>query len=650
MSKAMKLSLLFALSLSASVAQAQTALIPKQLSGPPEEFAQMRAPDPAQSAVISRSALLPIELSGKSAAAISLPVENGKLRFALFSGGADWQPELASPSGQPLIVQKMASGAKATRLGLDGNAYPATEYTLEGLQRGQWTLTLRPAHRLAKSSQAQRGYVLMEGEASTELASYPTHRRQWVGNSLGFTAVLSGSAQKAIVQNSTVLGAAAGRIQRGSLRVIAPDGSESRWPMSDDGRRGDAIARDGIYGGTFTPSATGTYVVQVVVNGIDRDGAAFVRTAEHVVPVIAPGLKLGASKVGAVSAGGTRMSLGIPVAGNLDPARRYRVFAEVWGRGADGRQVPVAWIGGMASAKGRQLPLGLDQRWIQRAGARAPFSLRNVRIEDADYFIPVASAGSLSLALPDSVATLTKRSAVIDESMVMGPRPALIQTKAGAGSRLILVHGYCSGGVWPQSQFTNASAFLDANQNRSHDQFAQLLKNYGSTWNSFGTVAHSQGGAAALHLYAYYWSGLDNATGNRLMQSVGTPYQGTNLSGIIATVGSWFGVACGSNYDMTYDGASAWLAGIPSWARAKVNYYTTSFKSTNWWTNDYCNFASDLVLSDPEDGTTEKAYGQLPGALNQGHVTGQCHTTGMRDPAQYLDAGRNGVMNSNAAR
>jgi len=645
MSKAMKLSLLFALSLSASVAQAQTALIPKQLSGPPEEFAQMRAPDPAQSAVISKSALLPIELSGKSAAAISLPVENGKLRFALFSGGADWQPELASPAGRPLIAQKMASGAKATRLGLADNDYPATQYNLEGLQRGQWTLTLRPANHSAKSNQAQRGYVLMEGEAGTELASYLVHRRQWVGNTLGFTAVLSGSAQK-----STVLGAAAGRIQRGSLRVIAPDGSESRWPMSDDGRRGDTVARDGIYGGTFTPSATGTYIVQVVAHGIDRNGAAFVRTAEHVVPVIAPGLKLGASQVGAVSAGGTRMSLGIPVAGNLDPARRYRVLAEVWGRSADGKQVPVAWVGGMASVQGRQLPLGFDQRWIQRAGARAPFSLRNVRIEDADYFIPVASAGSLSLALPGSIATPAKRSAIVDESMVMGPRPALMHTKAGTGSRLILVHGYCSGGVWPQSQFTNASTFLDTNQNRSHDQFAQLLKTYGNTWNSFGTVAHSQGGAAALHLYAYYWSGLDNATGNRLMQSVGTPYQGTNLSGIIATVGSWFGVACGSNYDMTYDGASAWLAGIPSWARAKVNYYTTSFKSTNWWTNDYCNFASDLVLSDPEDGTTEKAYGQLPGAVNQGHVTGQCHTAGMRDPAQYLDAGRNGAMNSNAAR
>lgn len=94
----------------------------------------------------------------------------------------------------------------------------------------------------------------------------------------------------------------------------------------------------------------------------------------------------------------------------------------------------------------------------------------------------------------------------------------------------------------------------------------------------------------------------------------------------------------------------AWLKGIPTANRAKVNYYTTSFKFTNWYTNDYCNAATDLVLDDPEAGTTEKVYGQLPGAVNRGHVEGQCHTSGMRDPAQYLNASRNATMNANAAR
>ncbi|MFZ1723155.1 MAG: conditioned medium factor, partial [Dokdonella sp.] len=69
-----------------------------------------------------------------------------------------------------------------------------------------------------------------------------------------------------------------------------------------------------------------------------------------------------------------------------------------------------------------------------------------------------------------------------------------------------------------------------------------------------------------------------------------------------------------------------------------------------WYTNDYCQFATDLVLSDPEDGTTEQVNGQLSGGINRGHVTGQCHTSGMRDPAQYLNTTRNSTMNSNAAR
>ena len=31
-----------------------------------------------------------------------------------------------------------------------------------------------------------------------------------------------------------------------------------------------------------------------------------------------------------------------------------------------------------------QLPLSLDERWVARAGARAPFTLRGLRIEDPD--------------------------------------------------------------------------------------------------------------------------------------------------------------------------------------------------------------------------------------------------------------------------
>ena len=211
--------------------------------------------------------------------------------------------------------------------------------------------------------------------------------------------------------------------------------------------------------------------------------------------------------------------------------------------------------------------------------------------------------------------------------MTMGPRPPSFDVVAAAtGQRLVLVHGYCSAGVWPQSQFATTSTFLDARQNRSHDQFAQRIRTFGAQWSSFGTVAHSQGGAASLHLYTYYWSGLDNATGPRLMQSVGTPSQGTTLSGIIATIGNWFGAACRSNSNMTYSGASAWLAGIPKSARAKVNYYTTAFRTTNWYTNDYCHvwrptWSSAIPRTAPWSGPTRSCRARPTGATPPGSAT-----------------------------
>jgi hypothetical protein len=80
-----------------------------------------------------------------------------------------------------------------------------------------------------------------------------------------------------------------------------------------------------------------------------------------------------------------------------------------------------------------------------------------------------------------------------------------------------------------------------------------------------------------------------------------------------------------------------------------VHYSTTSFTDV-WYRYDYCSLATDMFLGDPEDGVTERDYGQLPGGNNRGHKTGWCHTSGMRDPAQTSDASRNADMNANAAR
>ena len=196
------------------------------------------------------------------------------------------------------------------------------------------------------------------------------------------------------------------------------------------------------------------------------------------------------------------------------------------------------------------------------------------------------------------------------------------------------------GSIWPAAQFTQPKyAFLDLSANRSHDQFAQLIGSRADLagFSSFGVVGHSQGGCAALHLFTYYTSGLDHATGGRRIQSLATPYQGTPL----ASLGFF---TCGTNSNLTPSGAATWLAGIPTWARAEVSYWTTSNSGSA------CNVLASLLLADPEDGTVERSRGQLPGANSMGHVTGWCHTTGMSQPAGYLDATRNAQMNAEAAR
>ncbi|MBS0464826.1 MAG: conditioned medium factor [Proteobacteria bacterium] len=621
----------------------------KQLAGPPSEFASMQPIAAGANAISSKSALLQVALSpdgrGGRAWSGSLPAESGHLHFMVFSGnGAALQVELRGPDGATRTLTRDSAGvATHAQFGIAGASYPADAYALDSLPAGSWNITLRSNDPKASG----RGYLLLEGDPATRLMSYPSGSHQFVGQNVQIAAVLS----HLNANGTNLLGNAAGKIVRADLRVTAPDGTVWVYPMADDGRHGDGVARDGTWGGQFPARQVGNYLAQVQVESVGPDGQRQIRTAEHIVPIVAQTLQMRSEQaVGLASAPG-RVEISLP-ASETSGRGHYRAYAEVWGTGSGGKMVPVAWISGMTERSGNGFPLGLDQRWVARASAHAPFELRNVRIEDPDNFVTLAAASHMGLSLPpvpQSVATQAQ--AAPDEAMTMGPRPAAAPVHTmGTGSKLLLVHGYCSSLVWPASQFSNAAVFSDPNANRTNDQFALKILAFGNSWHDYGIVAHSQGGLASLHLYTYYWSGLDYVTsGSRLIQSVGSPYQGTNLAGVLASIGSWFGVGCGSNSSLTYSGASAWLAGIPTANRAKVNYYTTSF-TTYWWRPSWCNAGAELVLDDPNDGVTEYAYDQLPGAVNRGHTYGQCHTTNMDYPAQYLDSSRNATMNANAAR
>jgi hypothetical protein len=603
----------------------------KNLAGAAEEMDSMRLPSVESVGTRSNSAMIPVRFT-KGTWTIDLPVESAEqLRLTLLAPNSQAWQITANADGRQMNLREnlFLSDYRSGQIGLDGTQYPAEVFSFDYARAGIWRIEIRAPKSSFREGETS-GYLVVSNNSPYQIYTYLDTYRTLVGNSIGIKTLVSGGAAK---------------IDYAEAEFRLPNGATQKLPLSGAG--------DENLNGRFVPQIAGQYTAQITIRGTTAKGESFIRTSETVFQVLGENVRLGKLSY-ANTIDNNRLSVNIP-ADNLSNGRKVVAYAEVWGRNQSGEEIPVAWISGITVAEGTKtrtiVPLTFDARWLWRTDAKTGFELRNVRLQDADYFVTLAESAMIPLTIANLPnAAKQSFSGEVTDEMQMGKRPNFVDTNSAVGGKLMLVHGYCSGGnPFPTSQFSSNIVFNDPNQNRTHDQFANLIKNFGAAYPSFGIVAHSQGGAASLHLYTYYWSGLDAATGSRLIQSVGTPYQGTALAGNLALLGQIFGAGCGSNTNMSYSGAASWLAGIPTWARAKVNYYTTSFTDV-WYRYDYCNIATDPFLGDPDDGVTEQAYGQLPYAINRGHKTGWCHTGGMRDPAQTSDSARNSEMNLNAAR
>lgn len=618
----------------------------KHLAGPASDIRAgiMQLPDPARLGVRSHSAMLPVHLEKQGRTfqwqmEIPLDVAQG-LSFALIAPQAqEWQIEVQKVGTRSRFISlEKSRGLKTEKqleaFGYDGLSFPAVVYHVAAMPAGAWRVRI-------SAPQAGDGYLVVGAESPYRLYAHLADYNLTVGEQIGLQAYIYDARQKTKDAPTPLTGVA----RTLSIRLVQPNGEEQTIEMFDDGAHQDGAAGDGVFGGFFVAQASGLYKAQVMAQGVTPAGAEFMRTTQHIFPVINQHAKLGSSASMAI-ADDVRLDIELPVAG-LEEGTLVRAYAEVWGIDAAGNPAPAAWVSGLSQVQNGHINLSFDTRWLSYSQVKPPLELRQVRLQDNATSIPLATAPRMSLpllALPKAPTTPVTK---INEEMLMGPRPSqenLPLAATASGGKLMLVHGYCSEGVWPTSDFTDYTVFQDYNQNRTHDEFARLIRDFGAQYPSFGVVAHSQGGAASVHLYTYYWSGFDYSSGDRLIQSVGTPYQGTALAGNLALLGEIFGAGCGPNWDLTYDGASLWLSGIPSWARSRVHYWTTSDEDV-WWRWDYCSAATDIILDDPEDGVVERWAGQLSGATNHGHKEGWCHTNDMRDPAQYLDHNRNYEMN-----
>ena len=113
---------------------------------------------------------------------------------------------------------------------------------------------------------------------------------------------------------------------------------------------------------------------------------------------------------------------------------------------------------------------------------------------------------------------------------------------------LLLVHGLCgTDEAWPSKHFTHSWSYGDSvERSKSNAEFAARIqestRKEGMDILGFSSVGHSQGGLALLHMLAFLMSGLDTllidtlthggrfTNNHRLIQSLGSPYRGSDLS------------------------------------------------------------------------------------------------------------------------
>jgi len=346
-----------------------------------------------------------------------------------------------------------------------------------------------------------------------------------------------------------------------------------------------------------------------------------------------------------------------------------RAYTEVYGKDSEGKEVAICWLSALVnpteSYGSKTVSLSLDRSWIIKAGAKAPFVLKNTFLQDAYVHVLLSSVESMPVVMPGYVHDRIHRlphlpNMEISEEMTVGVRPVMnVSQVEVAAPTLMLVHGYCSStNPFKDSAsniYTNAAYFLNKDGNLNNQRFSELVDTYADSlnMNSYSIVGHSQGGMVGLHMLNYFFSGMDQPTTGRRIQSIGTPYQGCTAAGSAANLGKAFGVGCGTNTDLSVDGAKLWLSGITAANQLQVYYATTTYQQGNFF-GDYCNMAINAILQWPNDGTTEFKYASLPKAATQpnnlGNTQKWCHTTGMKYAAQYTNAALNTQFNTNAAR
>tara|TARA_B100001121_G_scaffold217377_1_gene190779 strand:- start:5289 stop:7187 length:1899 start_codon:yes stop_codon:yes gene_type:complete len=613
----------------------------KHLGAPAVELDRgwLREPDPATHGARARHSVHETTFVGDTAE-FTVEVPSGESLKLLPAGdGSDrWSITAISPGGKHDGTSDRSTIRRGTMM--PGSTVPAQRLDILAPEPGTWTV------RVTGGLDGQVVRLLVEDGSDLHLRAwlddYATHVGDRVTVHLGCARWDDVPENGHVAMSRAAIDGAS--ILSTTARLRHADGS-TEWLAS----RGPTL--------TLQPLTAGVHTV-IVDALLAFDGDLLHRTVSLPIAVEddAPTLS-GRLVVREVDAHRTSIDLMLATGTARD---RVIAGAEVWATASDGH-LPRCWIGGVTPVSADSVQLVLDTRWLHGCDPDS-IELRSLRLADVDTFVPLVRSDRQPLPTVriDDTAPTGDDARVMRTGIPMAGRtvPGPVHRSAAAplrsaqpgGHNLMLVHGYCEDGdAWPLNQFSgDFTEYLNLYQNFSHDQFALDIRAFGQQYKSFSVIGHSQGGNAALHLYSFYWSGMDWSTGARKVQALGSPLRGTPLAGSIADLGAIFGIQCGSNYDMTYDGAAQWASFLPGEPRSAAWVWSTTFEDGWFW--DYCNIGSDILLSDPEDGVVEVSGAHLDGTNDMGTKEGWCHIQGMSDPAQTLDTQRNAEMNAEGAR
>lgn len=417
----------------------------------------------------------------------------------------------------------------------------------------------------------------------------------------------------------------------------------------------------------------GQYSIRMDIAG-EVEGLGFVeRTAYYVLPIAEKKYEFTHATTTEV-VDSDRLKINLELASFVNEHTHVYAYAEIWSKTGN---KPIAWVGGMTypelNNQTVSLPMMFDVRWLALANESGnQYVLRNIRIQDPETFAPIAQLAELPidiLQLPEK-ARLSANQVNVDESLYIGkgdisiPVPEIAVTSTTrnpiGNTGILLVHGWCSGdNGWPVSNFDDGltAVFSDVDTSRSHDAFARRIRDQGDDFftNSFSVVAHSQGGAAATHLRAFYNSGLDSSLAPRRIQSIGTPYNGTALMDLYVVTGplSWligYIDGCEPQLNMTTVGSLLWRITIPNNVADDVFFYRTRhrrpsnfFQRLQFW-RWHCGLPS-FAIPGTDDGVVSTFGGSFARANDMGVTDGECHKRSRNgNTNQRRNLARNTIM------